>query len=132
VLDVFLMRSRFQNFSAGAFVCFEGRVRNHNAGKEVRALEYEAQVSLAEKEGETILKETLTKFDILEAFCAHRTGTLALGDVAVWVGVIAKHRKEAFSACEYTIDAIKHRLPIWKKEHYTDGETAWIHCTTCP
>jgi len=130
-LDVVILSSCLQNFSAGALVTFEGRVRNHNAGKEVSALEYEAHVSLAEKEGQKILEEALLKFDILEAICVHRIGKLLLGEGAVWVGVISKHRKEAFRACEYIIDTVKHTLPIWKKEHYKDGEAVWVHCAAC-
>jgi molybdopterin synthase catalytic subunit len=115
---------------AGAFVHFEGRVRDHNEGKFVHSLEYEAYVPLAEKEGMRILEEAQAKFAILGARCAHRTGVLRLGDVAVWVGVAAGHRGDAFGACRYIIDEIKARLPVWKKEHYSDGASDWINCAT--
>jgi adenylyltransferase/sulfurtransferase len=61
--------------------------------------------------------------------CVHRTGDLKVGDMAVWVGAAGAHRDEAFRACRYVIDAIKHRLPIWKKEHYLEGDTAWVACS---
>jgi len=117
---------------AGACVTFEGRVRATNEGREVQALEYEAFVALAEKEGERILGEAREKFRVLEALCIHRTGRLALGDLAVWVGVTAAHRGAAFEACRYVIDQVKERVPIWKKEHYADGATEWINGAAPP
>ena len=61
----------------------------------------------------------------------HRIGDLALGEMAVWVGVSAPHRSEAFAACRYIIDEVKHRVPIWKKEHYVDGDSGWVNCERC-
>jgi molybdopterin synthase catalytic subunit len=113
--------------SAGACVTFEGRVRNLNEGRAVEALEYEAYVPLAEKEGRRILAEASEKFPILGVACAHRTGRLELGDLAVWVAVTAAHRGPAFEACRFVIDQVKERLPIWKKEHYAGGATDWIN-----
>ena len=65
------------------------------------------------------------------AACEHRLGDLAIGEVAVWVGVSAPHRDEAFRACRYIIDEVKHRLPIWKKEHYVNGDSGWVNCERC-
>jgi molybdopterin synthase catalytic subunit len=62
---------------------------------------------------------------------AHRLGELELGEVAVWVGAAAAHREEAFRACRYVIDEVKHRLPIWKKEHYLNGNSGWVNCERC-
>jgi molybdopterin synthase catalytic subunit len=115
---------------AGACATFEGWVRNRNDGQAVRALDYEAHATLAEKEGLRILAEAQAKFSILNAVCAHRVGSLVLGDMAVWVGVTAEHRGDAFDACRYIIDEAKARVPIWKKEHYASGATAWINCAT--
>jgi molybdopterin synthase catalytic subunit len=115
---------------AGACATFEGRVRNHNEGRAVEALDYEAYGPLAEREGERIIAEAREKFRIIGALCVHRTGSLSLGDLAVWVGVTAEHRAAAFDACRYIIDEIKARLPIWKKEHYAGGATEWINCAT--
>jgi molybdopterin synthase catalytic subunit len=115
---------------AGACVSFEGWVRNRNEGQPVLSLEYEAYVPLAQKEGEKILGEARAKFSLIGAACAHRVGHLKLGELAVWVGVTAEHRGAAFEACRYIIDEAKARLPIWKKEHYASGATAWINCAT--
>lgn len=115
--------------AAGAVVTFDGRVRNHNEGRAVASLEYEAYAVLAEKEGSRIVEEALAMFPVTRAICVHRTGHLAIGDVAVWVGVSAPHRDEAFRACRYIIDEIKHRVPIWKKEHHTDGTAEWVLCS---
>jgi molybdopterin synthase catalytic subunit len=115
---------------AGAVVTFEGWVRNRNEGQAVESLEYEAYAPLAEKEGEKILSEACEKFDLLGASAVHRVGHLRLGEIAVWVGVTAEHRGAAFDACRFIIDEAKARLPIWKKEHYASGATAWINCAT--
>lgn len=112
---------------AGAVATFEGRVRHRNDGETVRALHYGAYPELAETEGERVLAEARQKFDILTAACAHRTGRLRPGDIAVWAGVAAGHRGAAFAACRYIIDEIKARLPIWKKEHYASGAAEWIN-----
>jgi molybdopterin synthase catalytic subunit len=61
----------------------------------------------------------------------HRVGALQLSEVAVWVGAAAAHRDEAFRACRYIIDEVKHRLPIWKKEHYEAGDSGWVNCERC-
>lgn len=115
---------------AGACVTFEGWVRNRNEGQAVRSLEYEAYVPLAESEGARILAEAREKFALTGCAAVHRVGHLQLGDLAVWVGVTAEHRGAAFDACRYIIDEAKARLPIWKKEHYASGATAWINCAT--
>ena len=115
---------------AGACVTFEGWVRNRNEGQPVLSLEYEAYAPLAESEGEKILADARAKFALVGAMAVHRTGHLQLGELAVWVGVTAEHRGAAFEACRYVIDEAKARLPIWKKEHYASGATAWINCAT--
>ena len=112
---------------AGAYVAFEGWVRENNESKQVSALEYEAYEELAVKEGQKILEEA-RKFDILKAHCVHRTGPLKIGELAVIVVVSSAHRKEAFVACEFIINEIKKRVPIWKKESYADGSTSWVNC----
>jgi molybdopterin synthase catalytic subunit len=105
-------------------------VRNHNEGEAVVALEYEAHEPIANREGEKIISEARQRFAILAAHCRHRAGKLAIGDCAVWVGVSAAHRGAAFDACRYIIDETKRRVPIWKKEHYRDGHSAWVNCAT--
>ncbi|HQX33772.1 MAG TPA: molybdenum cofactor biosynthesis protein MoaE [Dokdonella sp.] len=113
--------------SAGACVCFEGWVRNANDGRDVRRLDYQAFESLALSEGERILAEATQRFGLCAASAVHRTGSLGIGDLAVWVGVSAGHRDAAFAACRWIIDEIKQHVPIWKNEHYADGESGWLH-----
>jgi adenylyltransferase/sulfurtransferase len=117
---------------AGGFASFEGRVRDHHEGRAVTGLDYEAFEALAVTEGRRIVAEALERHGALEARCVHRLGRLAVGEVAVWVGVSAPHRAEAFAACRAIIDAVKHRLPIWKKEHYADGDSGWVNCEHAP
>lgn len=121
-------RALLADTSCGAYASFEGWVRNHNEGREVQALDYEAYESLGVKEGERIIEEALARFEIERAACVHRVGALQLGDLAVWVGVSAHHRDAAFAACRYIIDEVKSRVPIWKKERYLDGDSGWINC----
>jgi molybdopterin synthase catalytic subunit len=116
--------------TAGACVTFEGWVRQRNEGRAVNRLEYEAYAELAEREGERIVAEARARFPIIAALGVHRVGLLALGDLAVWVGVTAEHRGAAFDACRYLIDEIKARVPVWKKEHYAEGAAEWINCAT--
>jgi adenylyltransferase/sulfurtransferase len=130
-LDPAALRGTLESPAAGGYASFEGWVRNHNEGREVRRLEYEAFEALAVKEGERIVAEALERFGVERAACAHRIGALEIGELAVWVGVSARHRHEAFLACRYIIDAVKHRVPIWKKEHYRDGESGWVNCERC-
>lgn len=116
---------------AGALVTFEGWVRNHNEGKSVVALEYEAFDRLCDKEGARILEEAKAKFAVMDVRCVHRTGRLNVGEMAVWVGVTAVHREDAFKACSFIIDTVKVQLPIWKKEFYDNGDSGWVACEHC-
>jgi molybdopterin synthase catalytic subunit len=117
--------------ACGGYAAFEGWVRDSNDGQRVRGLEYEAFEALAVREGERIVAEATERFGVAHAACVHRIGALAVGELAVWVGVSAAHRDEAFRACRYIIDEVKHRLPIWKKEHYLNGESGWVNCERC-
>jgi molybdopterin/thiamine biosynthesis adenylyltransferase/molybdopterin synthase catalytic subunit/rhodanese-related sulfurtransferase len=124
-------RDALAEAACGGYASFEGWVRNLNEGRRVHRLEYEAFVALALKEGERIVQEAIGKFGVARAACVHRLGDLAVGELAVWVGVSAAHRDEAFAACRYVIDEVKHRVPIWKKEHYEDGDSGWVNCERC-
>ena len=125
------LRARLFDPGAGAYCGFEGWIRNENEGQAVLRLEYEAYEPLAISEGEKIIAEARAEFPHLHAHCVHRTGMLEIGECAVWVGVSAPHRDEAFQACRYIIDQLKVRLPIWKKEHYVDGHSGWVNCERC-
>jgi len=124
------LRASLQDVSSGAFVLFEGWVRDHNEGRKVLQLEYEVYEPLAVTEGNAILQEARERFAISLAAAVHRQGLLALTEPAVLVGVSAAHRGAAFDACRYIIDEAKARLPIWKREHYADGTTEWVNCRT--
>jgi molybdopterin synthase catalytic subunit len=106
---------------AGAIATFLGVVRDHNEGRTVTLLEYEAYGTMAETELRTIEREIVASSTGVRVFAAHRTGPLAVGDVAVVCAASAPHRSEAFAACRRLIDEIKARLPIWKREHGPDG-----------
>lgn len=116
---------------SGGYVSFEGWVRDHHAGKAVSHLIYSAYLGMAEREGARIIRDAKAQFDIDAAACIHRIGALQIGELAVWVGVAAGHRGDAFAACRYIIDRIKETVPIWKDEYYSDGSRAWVlnhHC----
>jgi molybdopterin synthase catalytic subunit len=125
--DTATLRAELLDARVGAYASFEGWVRNHNADRNVEGLRYEAYVAMAESEGEHVLEDALAKFDILDARCVHRIGDLAIGELAVWVGVTAAHRDAAFAACRFIIDEVKSRVPIWKHERYAEGEANWLH-----
>lgn len=125
--DTTVLRARMLDDRVGGYASFEGWVRDHNDGRVVHALRYDAYQALAESEGEAILEQALSKFEILDAQCAHRIGDLAIGELAVWVGVSAVHRDAAFAACRWIIDEVKTRVPIWKHERYAEGDTGWLH-----
>jgi molybdopterin synthase catalytic subunit len=131
VIDTAAARRELLDPGAGGYASFEGWVRNFNEGQEVTRLEYEAFRELALKEGERILAEAAVRFPIKRALCIHRVGSLDLSDMAVWVGVSSAHRGEAFDACRFIIDEVKHRVPIWKKEHYRSGDSGWVNCERC-
>lgn len=126
-IEVAPLRARLLHEQAGAFAAFEGWVRNHNEGRPVHGLRYEAYAELAEAEGGRIVREALEKFGALDACCVHRIGDLAIGDLAVWVGASAAHRDVAFGTCRWIIDEVKSRVPIWKHERYADGRADWLH-----
>lgn len=125
--DIAPLRERLLSPRAGAFASFEGWVRDHHGGRGVLGLRYEAYAALAEAEGERILAEAVQRFDIVDAACIHRTGDLAIGELAVWVGTSAAHRGPAFDACRWIIDEVKSRVPIWKHERYATGDAEWLH-----
>ncbi len=124
-------REYLRDPACGGFSTFEGWVRNQNEGREVMELEYQAYEPLAVKEGCRIVAEASQRYGSSKALCVHRVGDLAIGELAVWVGVSAPHRDAAFAACRFIIDEVKHRVPIWKKEHYSDGNSGWVNCEAC-
>ena len=112
--------------AAGAEVTFDGRVRDHNGGHAVGHLEYQAYPALAVPTGQRILAEEAERFGLIRALAVHRTGSLRIGESAVWVGVASAHRGAAFDAARAIMERLKYELPVWKKETYADGRTEWV------
>lgn len=111
--------------AAGAIVLFSGEVRERNADKSVEYLEYEAQASMASKMIKEIIAEAKDKWKLNIAIAQHRTGKVRVGESAVVVITASPHRREAYVANQHIIDRIKHEVPIWKCEYFTDGTKEW-------
>ncbi len=110
---------------SGAIATFDGMVRNHAREKPVTHLHYEAFPEMALKEMEKIRAEALQRWPLNGMAIVHRVGRMEIGESSVFIAVSSAHRKDAFEACRFAIDTLKTTVPIWKKEHYEDGEV-WI------
>ncbi|HSE53134.1 MAG TPA: molybdenum cofactor biosynthesis protein MoaE [Gemmatimonadales bacterium] len=110
----------------GGVASFLGMVRDHHQGRAVRGLEYSAYDQMAEEVCREILLEAAARWPV-RVTLRHRLGNLAIGDVAVAVVAAGGHRDEAFTACRYVIEELKRRVPIWKKETYSDGTMEWVN-----
>ena len=117
----------------GGQALFVGRVRRHNHGRDVVAVEYDLFEPLARTTFETLAREAFTEITPeLRVYVAHAHGRLEVGDIAVVVAAGSRHRDEAFRACRAVIEGVKHRAPIWKQEHYVDGHSEWSEgCALC-
>ncbi len=111
--------------AAGAIDVFLGVVRNENLGRAVDHLVYDAYLSMAEREMEAIAREACARFGVIDCAILHRTGRLGIGETSLVAAVSSGHRAEAFAACRWIVDELKRRVPIWKKEVWSDGEE-WI------
>ena len=109
----------------GALCVFTGVVRNHNEGKSVLYLEYEGYEEMVEAILAEIAAEARTRFGVSRVKIVHRLGRMEIGEASVAVAVSSPHRGEAFEACRFAIDTLKHKAPIWKKEFYEDG-SSWL------
>ena len=125
-------RARLAHPAAGGVVVFEGVVRDHHRGRGVRHLDYEAYLPLAQRIGADILARARAERPLIAALGCHRIGHLAIGEAAVWIGVAAAHRAEAFAACAWIMDEVKSRLPVWKRETFADGSVVWADGTRLP
>ncbi|WP_369140054.1 molybdenum cofactor biosynthesis protein MoaE [Modestobacter versicolor] len=113
--------------AAGAVVSFSGVVRDHDGGRSVTELEYVGHPTAPELIAE-IAAEFAARPDVQAVAVSHRVGLLAIGDVALACAVSAAHRGQAFAACAELVDEVKARLPIWKRQVFTDGEEEWVAC----
>lgn len=113
--------------SCGALATFEGWVRNHNNARPVTKLTYYGYEQLALNQGKKLVEQAKANFAIEKAVAIHRIGDLAIGDMAVWIGVVSAHRYPAFDACRWLLDAIKADIPVWKQEFYADSDKSlWL------
>lgn len=116
----------------GAIVVMSGMVRNQTDGKAVVALEYQAYEPMALQVFQQIAADIRSKWsDVNRVVIHHRVGRLQIGEISVLVAVGCPHRSEAFAACQYGIDTLKHNAPIWKKEHFQDGSSTWVNIGAC-
>jgi molybdopterin synthase catalytic subunit len=124
-LDLPALEAGVRAAGIGGTVVFTGTVRDQNAGRPVLRLEYSAYGPMAEQECGRIVDAARRRWPVQVAL-AHRVGLLEIGEPAIVVVVAAPHRGEAFEACRWIVDEVKARVPIWKREHYTDGSTDWV------
>jgi molybdopterin synthase catalytic subunit len=121
------MTERVRRGDCGAVVTFLGTVRDLTGDKVTVALDYEAYPGMAEKKMAEIERDTRERWPVGELLMVHRLGHMAVGEISVAVAVSCPHRAQAFEACRYAIDRLKELVPIWKKEHWNDGTTEWVH-----
>ena len=124
-LSVDEVRTAIADPAAGGEVLFIGTVRDQDADRGVTALSYTAHPS-AEAELRRAAEDIVAKYDVIAVAAVHRVGDLAVGDLAVVVGVACAHRAEAFHACHALIDELKASVPIWKHQRFTDGSDEWV------
>ena len=124
-IDIQKVINTASSLGAGAVNVFVGTVRNNAHGKNVLWLEYEAYESMAVSEIRKIIDEASHRWPLLGWAVSHRVGTLKPGEVSVVVAVSSPHRQQAFEACQYIIDTLKEKAPIFKKEIFEDGEE-WV------
>ncbi len=115
-----------QDHASGGIALFVGTVRNHTNGKEVKRLDFSTYEPMAIKEMYKIAEQAIEKFDISKIAIHHAVGDLEIGEVPVIISVSSAHRRAAFKACQFAIDTLKETVPIWKKEHFEDGEV-WVN-----
>ena len=125
-IDPATLIAEVQSNELGAISLFIGTVRDTNDGRNVTALDYSAYTAMAESELAEIVAEAGERFEVPAIVVEHRTGPLQLGDVSVAIASAAAHREPAIECTRFVIEEIKKRVPIWKREHYTDGTREWI------
>ena len=112
---------------AGAVLTFRGVVRNHHQGRAVRELDYTAYPEMALIQMRSIAESIRERWPIHDVAIVHRLGTLSIGEASVFIALSLAHRESGFEALKYAIDVFKEIVPIWKKEHFMDGESEWVH-----
>lgn len=128
-IDVTALLARVTDDGVGAVTLFLGTVRNVNDGRTVTGIDYEAYGAMAESELQGIAEAVAAKIAGLRIAIEHRVGTLKLGDASVAIAAGHRHRAQALDASREAIEAIKKRVPIWKREHYAEGDWQWVDPT---
>lgn len=126
------MLLRVGSSADGAAILFLGTVREENEGRRVSGMSYDAFVDMAEPVLRDIATEAAERAGSDRIALVHRIGELRIGEVSVAIAVSSPHRAEAFDAARFIIEEIKQRLPVWKHEHYVDGESSWLAGVTPP
>ena len=131
-LDFLSLTESVRDHKAGAVVLFLGTVREFTGNIHTAWLEYEVFPEMAEEALNRLEAECRERFTVVGVAISHRYGRLELGDISVAVAVSSPHRTQAFDAGRWIIDTLKITVPIWKKEHYTDGAVEWLHPESTP
>lgn len=126
-LDVAAHEAAVADASAGAVVTFSGVVRDHDGGRAVTGIEYVSHPTAADVLAR-VVADVATRTDVEAVAVSHRVGPLAVGDCALAVAVAGAHRQEAFAAAALLVDEVKHHLPVWKRQVFTDGTDEWVAC----
>ena len=124
-IDLEGLRRRVQHEKAGAVLIFCGDVRNHSEKQKVSFLEYEAHESMAIKQIKNVINSAKKKWPLHKVEVIHRLGKLSIKDSSIAIAVATSHRVDAYESSKYIIDTIKHSVPIWKKEYFSNGASKW-------
>ena len=125
-LDPTGLLAEVADVGSGASTVFVGTVRRTNQGRAVTGIDYSAYAPMAERELALIAQEAAEQFGTPHIVIEHRLGTLVLGEASIIIAVSHERRAAAMDAQRYLIEEIKTRVPVWKREHYADGERAWV------
>lgn len=126
-LDSVAIKAMVSDRTTGAVVVFSGDVRDHDHGREVVSLTYEAHPTAADVL-RSVIDSLANSLDVTHIAAAHRVGPIPIGEAALVVAVGSSHRGDAFAACREIVDRIKLELPVWKHQHFADGTDEWVNC----
>lgn len=126
-IDYAALTEQARSHQAGAVILFLGTVREMTKDRQTVALDYDAYPEMAQAKMQEIVDEAREKWPIEGVAVVHRLGHLELGDISIAIAVACPHRHQAFDAGRFLIDELKLRVPVWKKENWSDGTTEWVH-----
>lgn len=131
-IDLLALVARVQDAGVGAIATFVGTVREHNDGRAVSGIDYEAYEPMATQELERVVAEVHARWPSVRCAVAHRVGTLIVGEASVAIACADARRAPSMDAMRFLIETLKVRVPIWKREHYVDGTREWVDPTRSP